>query len=110
MSNNYYLNDDHSVTPCDINRWSEQYEEMSRNNTKHVGNDKIDGKHISTVWLGTNYRYGEGPPEIFETMVFKDGTLSDIYCERYATWDEAVDGHKRAIAWVLHGCKDDETE
>ena len=46
-------------------------------------------------------------PIVFETMVF-DGDRSDIYQERYATWKEAEDGHKRAIEWVKNGCKEDE--
>jgi hypothetical protein len=41
-------------------------------------------------------------------MVFdepKSGT--DIYMDRYTTWDEAIEGHKKAIQWVLDGCIDE---
>jgi len=108
MNRHFYLNDDHSVTPCDVGKWSEQFEEMSRNNTKHVVDDLVNGKRVSTVWLGTNYRYGDDvPPQIFETMVFAEGSFQELYCDRYATWDEALAGHKKAIQWVLEGCKDE---
>ncbi len=80
---------------------------MSRDGTRHVGNDNIEGKHVSTVWLGTNHNYGYGSPLLFETMIFHGDSYADEYCERYSTWDEAVEGHKKAVQWVLDGCKDE---
>ena len=29
------------------------------------------------------------------------------YQVRYTTWHEAIEGHKKAVEWVLNGCKDD---
>lgn len=61
---------------------------------------------ISTVWLGIDHNFMmEGPPLIFETMVF-DGNFGDRYCERYATKDEALAGHAKAVAWVKAGMRD----
>lgn len=54
---------------------------------------------ISTVWLGINHRHDEGPPLIFETMVF-GGIEENIdfgderECRRYSTIKEAIEGHK----------------
>jgi hypothetical protein len=31
------------------------------------------GEMLSTVWLGLDHRFGIGPPEIFETMLFAPG-------------------------------------
>jgi hypothetical protein len=39
-------------------------------------------------------------------MIFKAKRSLD-YCERYSTWDEALEGHNKAIEWVKDGCKDD---
>lgn len=50
---------------------------------------------ISTVFLGMNYRFGEGPPLIFETMIF--GGEHDQYQDRYSTWEEAVKWHEKAV-------------
>lgn len=50
---------------------------------------------VSTVWLGLDYNYGEGPPLIFETMVFKDGEEREL--ERYSTQEEALRGHKKLL-------------
>lgn len=46
---------------------------------------------VSTVWLGLNHAYDDGPPLIFETMVF--GGPMDEYMERYTTEAQAREGH-----------------
>lgn len=49
---------------------------------------------ISTVWIGLDHRWGDGPPLIFETMIFApDGHVLDHECRRYSTEDEAQIGH-----------------
>lgn len=107
----FYLEENHSCRPCTLMEWAEQFEYLSCHNKKHVGNDIINGKHVSTVWLGTDHNFlreiNGGPPLLFETMVFGDEGR-DIYLERYATWDQAFEGHKRAIEWVNEGCVEDE--
>ena len=50
---------------------------------------------VSTVWLGLNHNWREGPPIIFETMVF--GGPNDGDCFRYSTEKEARDGHAVAV-------------
>lgn len=62
------------------------------------------GRRVSTVWLGINHRFGDGPPLIFETMVFKIDGLADIDSDRYSTEQEALEGHERMCqqyAYVL---------
>ena len=49
-------------------------------------------KWISTIWLGLDHQYGDGPPLIFETMVF-NGSASPIACRRYTSEKEAIAGH-----------------
>jgi hypothetical protein len=48
---------------------------------------------VSTVFLGLDHNHGEGPPLVFETMVFKGDDFSELAGLRYSTWDEAVLGH-----------------
>lgn len=56
------------------------------------------GARVSTVWLGLNHRYGEGPPLIFETMVFGNAGWSlEVDSERYATLEEAKAGHEAMV-------------
>ncbi len=104
MSHHYFLNEDHTYTPCDLMTWANQFEKGNK-----VVDDIINGKHVSTIWLGLDHNHLGGRPLVFETMVFdepKGG--SDIYMDRYTTWDEAIEGHKKAIQWVLDGCVDDD--
>ena len=106
MSYHYFLNEDKTYRPCNLHEWAMQFREIDR----HVGDDIVDNCRVSTVWLGLDNNYFEEPPLVFETMVFdaeKHG--SDIYSYRYTTWDEAIEGHKKAIQWVLDGCVDDES-
>lgn len=57
--------------------------------------------HVSTVFLGLDHRfYGQGPPILFETMIFGGWTFSD-YQQRYSTWGQAESGHLAALKVVL---------
>ena len=103
----YFLNEDKTYRQCELMEWCEQFEIMDR----HLGNDIINDKHISTVWLGLYHNYFGGDPLLFETMVFDESRGgSEIYIDRYTTWDEAVKGHQKAITWVLNGCNEDEKD
>ncbi len=83
--------------------WANQFEKGNK-----VADDIINGKHVSTIWLGLDHNHFGGRPLLFETMVFDNPRCGhDIYMNRYTTWDEAVEGHKKAIQWVLDGCKEE---
>ncbi len=59
---------------------------------------------VSTVFLGNYHNFGDGPPLIFETMVF--GGSLDEACERYSTEEQARAGHDemvRAVEAALAG-------
>ena len=67
-----------------------------------VAQDRVQGWLVSTVWLGMNHSWEPGaPPLIFETMVFPPESSSDEYFERYATEEEALAGHQKALGWLL---------
>lgn len=69
-----------------------------------IGSDTVDGKWVSTVWLGIDYQFGDGPPLIFETMVFpQDGSFDEEFCDRYSTRAEAEEGHRRVVAALREG-------
>ena len=60
--------------------------------------DALDnGMCVSTIWLGKNHNFTDGPPLIFETMVFGG---SEEYQERYATLSDAHIGHQRIVEKV----------
>jgi hypothetical protein len=73
---------------------------------RKVAFNKTNGHHISTVLLVINHNFGDGQPLIFETMIFcvHDGECGfSGYQERYATKQEAIDGHARAVRKVING-------
>src|SRR5882724_8255427 len=94
MSDKYIL-DGHTPVKCDLVTWAEQFESVD---DRRVAYDELSAEvNVSTVFLGLDHRFGrDGPPILFETMIF--GGPHDEYQERYSTWDEAVAGHKRALA------------
>ena len=113
MSEWYILDDDYNSVlltdafPESVRQWSEWNLDRERS---RVAEDNIEGFRVSTVFLGLDHNYcSKGPPLLFETMVFdcRDDrdSLSESYCDRYSTWDQAVEGHKKAIAWVKAGAK-----
>lgn len=75
-------------------RWMEDPEHRT------VAQTEIGATVISTIFLGLDHRHvGEGPPILFETMVFVDGEASD-YMRRCSTWLEAEAQHARAVEFV----------
>lgn len=96
----YYLDQDHNVIPCvDVHEWSSKFVEHMR----RVRFDEVDKSQISTVFLGLDHNWGEGPPVVFETMIFSDNADIDSYMARYSTWDEAVKGHELTVQAVKDG-------
>jgi hypothetical protein len=86
---------DHERRPVPVNdcliwaRWFGQCE------SRHVADDQIGDVRISTVFIGLDHRYGDGPPLIFETLIF--GGDLDGHMWRYSTWDDAEIGHRMAV-------------
>lgn len=102
----FKLDENKNAVPCSHMEWAEQQrEDMRGSNTKHIAQETVDDKWVSTVWLGLNHNWFDiGPPLIFETMVFEHKDYGhQIYCERYSTWQQAEEGHKRAVKWVKNG-------
>ncbi len=95
MSQHYIL-DGHNVVPCDLMTWARAFETTNR----RVAKDIIGEKCISTVFLGLDHSFGDGPPLLFETMVFKGDSSEDEICERCSTWEEAEAQHARIVELV----------
>ena len=63
---------DRQGNPMTLLEWAQRrFEDKDRTATKRVAETTLpNGRWVSTVWLGLNHNYGDGPPLIFETMVF----------------------------------------
>lgn len=108
MNTGYYFLDENKIAhKASVKIYLEQRKQMVKDGTKHVCKEYVGDKLVSTMWLGIDHNHIYGPPILFETMIFEDGKgYIEIYCDRYSTWKEAEDGHKKAVEWVKNGCKD----
>jgi len=79
----------------DTLRWGRWYEAADR----RVVQTDVGEVWVSTVFLGLDHQWGNGPPKLFETMCFVADCSSDSFpFDRYSTWEEAETGHAKAVA------------
>ena len=97
MDRNYWILEGHNIVhEPDLLKWGKWMETADR----HVALTERDDVRISTVFLGLDHSLWDGgPPILFETMVFINGDGGEM--ERYATWDEAVEGHANMVAKIF---------
>jgi hypothetical protein len=94
---------DYDGNPIDVLEWAALFEAREFSDVKvgprwRVATDKIGDYDISTVWMGIRSLDSfleEGPPLIFETMVFRGGSALCDRAERYPSAQEAAEGHVR---------------
>jgi len=94
----YYARDGRPLTRAEAMR--PEHHDMDR---RRVALDELEAVTVSTVHLLHNHQFGDGPPLIFETMVFPRDEWSDLHCERYSTEAEAVAGHAEILARAKAG-------
>jgi hypothetical protein len=101
----YRLRPDHSVEPLDdggrfdeaaLTAWAKEVWGDDNANRRVAFTVVAPGVEVSTVFLGLDHSFGDGPPVLFETMVFDDYGGGDAW--RWSTWDEAVAGHEAAVS------------
>ena len=94
MSDHYIL-DGREAVPTDLMTWATAFSSQDR----RVAQTTIEGYSVSTVFLGLNHRFGDGPPLLFKTMVFGDGPLNEEQ-ELCTTWKEAEAMHEKMCELV----------
>lgn len=87
----YYL--PNGTATDDLDLWSKELADHKR-----IDRTRVEPWSVSTVFLGIDHGWDDGPPLLYETMVF--GPHVDQYCERYSTEDEAREGHDRIVGWL----------
>jgi hypothetical protein len=91
----YRLDGKRAVPVADMVEWSRAFETMDR----RVALTHVGGVRVSTVFLALDHGWGDGPPILFESMVFADDeSHEDIEMRRYSTWEEAEEGHAELVA------------
>jgi hypothetical protein len=109
--------------PCeDLLTWAQWVEEPKN---RIVKQEYVGELWVSTVFLALDHDFlRDGPPLLFETMVFRDSTEADQkemdqvaerlglekipsprhiaidYAERTATWELALEAHAEGKAWA----------
>ena len=99
----YYILKGHEVEKVDLVTWAKWLEE--NHSAKIVKQEDVGGYFVSTVFLGLDHRFGDGPPVLFETLVFKrkpDGEVDycEVHGERCGTYDGAEEMHTRCCEYV----------
>lgn len=93
----HYILEGKVAHPVELLEWANWYKKADRVVSQAVVGDV----RVSTVFLGIDHRFfGEGPPLLFETMVF--GGPLDQETVRYSTYDKAEKGHAEMLARVAH--------
>ena len=88
MSSRYY---DRQGNPITAQQWIPL---LDGGDYQRVALTERDDIRVSTVYLGLNHAWDDGPPLIFETMIF--GGPHDEQQWRYSTEAEAIEGHQFA--------------
>lgn len=90
----YILTDTREPQSATLLEWGKWFQEDKR----RVGYDEVGKVTVSTVFLGVDHRFTDGPPLLFETMIF--GGAHDQYQTRCSTWAQAEAMHAAALALV----------
>lgn len=96
----YYLDKD--LTPLSRRAWGERYSDQAY---KRIDATSIGAYWVSTVWLGLDHQlWPDGPPLIFETMVFEHDDIGrDLDMRRYTYEWQARLGHAEICAGLRFG-------
>jgi hypothetical protein len=105
MGSLYYVLDGQAVRAVDVQTWAAWFEAAREDGRTRIAAHTLpDGRWLSTVFLGIDHAWGGGPPQLFESMVFRSETdLDETYCARHATWRAAMDGHYALLRRLREG-------
>ena len=96
----YYVLDDQGdpVVEPNFDRWAEWFAD---NFVRRIDRTQVDDADVSTVFLGVDHQWGDGPPLLFETMIF--GGRYDGHQWRWSTRQAAIDGHTAVVKALTVG-------
>lgn len=93
VGDRHYVFIDKKIRQVSWLEWAKWFEEVG--NRRVAKTNLSNGICISTVFLGLDHQFGQGPPILFETMVFRG--QFDGWRWRYCTYKESIIGHKRVV-------------
>ncbi len=102
MAENWYyvLDEDGNPIAADVQTWARWFNEVE---CRKVAFDTIGTLRVSTVFLGLDHQWGDGPPVLWETMVF--GLPDDVneIQLRYTSKADALKGHRQTCDAIRAG-------
>lgn len=98
---------DRAGNPITIGRWMD----LRTYDYQVLAKTVVGSWEVSTVWLGHDHQFLDGPPIIFETMVFEIAesqgwfgayheSVFDDFQARYSTQTQAFAGHEATVREV----------
>ncbi len=117
----FILDENNDPAPTTLQEWAEWCwgdDQQAANPRRIVAQENVpvnaDGEseqsyRVSTVFLGLDHRFGgDGPPILFETMIFGPDDTDERYTDRYCTYAEALAGHAKAVELAKRGLPDED--
>ena len=104
----YILDNNHKPVPADVSLASQWIDDNP--NRRIVKQEYIDDIHVSTVFLGLDHGMPwdkDKTPVLWETMIF--GGEHDEYQNRYTSYQDALEGHQKALNLVNTGYNEETT-
>lgn len=89
-----------AIPEPDIKKWAPWFEDPQN---RRVAFDQVGAITISTVFLGIDHSHTahRHKPILWETMIFHAFGDLEHYQERYTSYEDAVEGHQRALLSVM---------
>ena len=92
VEGHYILDGTVPVPETDLLTWARWFETAER----HVAETWVTPEiRVSTIFLGLDHQWGDGPPLLWETMVFHEGAGMKMW--RWSTYHEAEQGHEGIV-------------
>ncbi len=93
-----YIIKDRVAYPVELLEWAAWY----GSHVRVVSQTNIVTYYVSTVSLGLDHSYGDGPPLIFETLVRNVDRNAEIMW-RYTSWKQARSWHRFIVRHLEAG-------
>ena len=104
MSRWYILDNDHNPVATDVlvaAKWIEDNPERRVVKQENILDKNGETVRVSTVFLGLDHGVPwnkDKRPVLWETMIF--GGEHDQYQDRYTSYEDALEGHQKAIDFI----------
>ena len=90
----WILNEQGEPRKADLMTWAQWFDDVEARRVART--ELANGGYVSTVFLGLDHGWGEGPPILWETMLFSD-EIGEEWQERYTSREDALRGHEEMV-------------